>query len=142
MGNAVVINAHQRYKGFAERNLNQHFANAIEDTLKANSFEVCVSEIDKGYTTENAIRTHEWAKVIILQTPTYWFGTPWVFKKYLDEVFTQAMTENRIAKDDGRSREDPSKQYGTGGLLTGKQFMISTTMDAPRMHVMIQINTY
>ena len=32
---------------------------------------------------------------------------------------------------DGRSREDDSKQYGTGGTLQGKKYMLSVTFNAP-----------
>jgi modulator of drug activity B len=34
--------------------------------------------------------------------------------------------------DDGRSRQDPSRQYGTGGKMQGKQYMLSLTWNAPK----------
>lgn len=34
--------------------------------------------------------------------------------------------------DDGRTREDPSKQYGTGGKMQGKKYMMSLTWNAPK----------
>ena len=33
---------------------------------------------------------------------------------------------------DGRTRQDPSRQYGTGGKMQGKKFMICATWNAPR----------
>jgi hypothetical protein len=33
---------------------------------------------------------------------------------------------------DGRTRPDPSRQYGTGGKMQGKKFMICATWNAPR----------
>ncbi|MCT6856003.1 MAG: NAD(P)H-dependent oxidoreductase, partial [Bombella apis] len=54
---------------------------------------------------------------------------PWPLKKYMDEVFTEA--HGIFYKNDGRSRHDPTKLYGSGGLLQGKRFMVSTTWNAP-----------
>jgi len=34
--------------------------------------------------------------------------------------------------DDGRTRKDPSKQYGTGGKMQGKKYMLSLTWNAPK----------
>lgn len=34
--------------------------------------------------------------------------------------------------DDGCTRDDPSKQYGTGGKMQGKQYMLSLTWNAPQ----------
>jgi NADPH dehydrogenase (quinone) len=33
---------------------------------------------------------------------------------------------------DGRTRQDPSRQYGMGGKMQGKKFMSSATWNAPR----------
>lgn len=131
MKNALIINAHQRYEGFAEGKLNRHFASIIQGELEAMGMTVRLSELDHGYEVEEEIAHHEWADLIVLQTPAYWFGTPWIFKKYLDEVFTTALSQGRLVKDDGRTRSDPSKQYGTGGLMQGKRFMLSSTWNAP-----------
>ena len=37
-----------------------------------------------------------------------------------------------LLEGDGRTRKDPSRQYGTGGKMQGKKFMISATWNAPR----------
>ncbi|ADE53122.1 NAD(P)H-dependent oxidoreductase [Coraliomargarita akajimensis] len=131
MQHALIINAHQRYEGFAEGKLNHYFASIIQEVLEAASYSVQVSQLEQGYDLEQSIAQHEWADLIILQTPAYWFGTPWIHKRYIDEVFTTAMSQNRLAKDDGRTRSDSSQQYGSGGLLQGKRFMISSTWNAP-----------
>ncbi len=34
--------------------------------------------------------------------------------------------------DDGRTRKDPDKQYGTGGKMQGKKYMLSLTWNAPK----------
>jgi modulator of drug activity B len=37
-----------------------------------------------------------------------------------------------LLEGDGRTRKDPSRQYGTGGKMQGRKFMISATWNAPR----------
>ena len=44
-------------------------------------------------------------------------GAPWTVKKYIDDVFTEG--HGTLYASDGRTRKDPSKKYGSGGLLTG-----------------------
>ena len=39
----------------------------------------------------------------------------------------------KLLTDDGRTRSDLSKQYGTGGQMQGKKFMISATWNAPEV---------
>ncbi len=57
-------------------------------------------------------------------------GTPWILKKYIDEVFTAG--HGRLYTSDGRSRSDASKKYGSGGLLQGKTYLLSVTWSAPK----------
>jgi flavodoxin-like protein len=61
-----------------------------------------------------------------------WFSAPWIYKKYLDEVFNVGLTQKVLLEGDGRTRKDQSRQYGTGGKMRGKKFMISATWNAPR----------
>ncbi|MGN0022119.1 MAG: antibiotic biosynthesis monooxygenase [Sphingobacterium hotanense] len=51
-------------------------------------------------------------------------------KKYIDEVFT-AGHQNGIYANDGRSRKNPEINYGTGGLMHGKKYMVNSTWNAP-----------
>ena len=44
-------------------------------------------------------------------------SVPWSFKKYMDQVYSFGM-DGRLCNGDGRSRKDPSIQYGQGGTLT------------------------
>lgn len=41
-------------------------------------------------------------------------------EKYIDEVFTAGVGENKLVANDGRHRVNPTEGYGTGGLLHGK----------------------
>lgn len=48
------------------------------------------------------------------------------------EVFTAGMFRGSFLSGDGRTRDDPSKQYGSGGLMQGKKYMLSLTWNAPQ----------
>ena len=52
---------------------------------------------------------------------------PWQLKKYEDDVFVDPL----LCGGDGRSRQDPSKKYGSGGKLTEKRYLLSSTWNAP-----------
>ena len=52
-------------------------------------------------------------------------------KRYIDEVFT-AGHDNGIYRNDGRSRKNPDVNYGTGGLMQGKRYMVTTSWNAPQ----------
>jgi len=131
MKKVLIINAHQKYEGFANGKLNQTFVDTAKEALEADNCEVKITHIENGYDIEEEIAKHEWADLVITQTPVYWFNTPWIHKKYIDEVFTTALVQGRIVKDDGRTREDVTKQYGSGGLSQGKKYLLSATWNAP-----------
>lgn len=57
-------------------------------------------------------------------------SVPWITKKYIDEVFSSGV-QSITYKDDGRSRDDASKKYGSGGLMNEKQYMLSLTYNCP-----------
>ena len=50
----------------------------------------------------------------------------------MDEVFNVGLANEVLLAGDGRTRPDPSRQYGTGGKMQGKKFMICATWNAPR----------
>lgn len=62
--------------------------------------------------------------------PGWWMGAPWIVKKYIDEVFTEG--HGSLYASDGRTRSDASQKYGSGGLIQGKQYMLSLTWNAPQ----------
>ena len=57
-------------------------------------------------------------------------GVPWITKKYIDEVFSAGVNTVTYVND-GRSRHDPSKRYGSGGLMQDKKYMLSLTYNCP-----------
>lgn len=40
--------------------------------------------------------------------------------------------QQKMLVDDGRTRSDPTKQYGTGGRMQGKKYLLSLTWNAPQ----------
>ncbi len=131
MKKALIIHAHQLYEGISTGGLNKTMARVIVEELVHHGFEVRHTHIEHGYDVNTEVENHLWADIIFMQSPVYWFGMPWIYKKYVDEVFTAGMMKGAFITGDGRTREDSSKQYGTGGLLQGKQYMISLTWNAP-----------
>lgn len=132
MKNVLIINAHQFYEGISTGVLNNMMAEIIKEEMEKQGHTVKQTAIARGYSIDDEVQKHLWADLIILQSPVFWFGMPWIYKKYVDEVFTAGMMQGAFLTGDGRTREDPTKQYGTGGLLQGKQYMLSLTWNAPK----------
>lgn len=128
----LLINAHLKYPGLSEGKLNGSFYNVAKNFFISNSYKVLETKISDGYNIEEEVEKHLEADIIILQTPVNWESTPWIYKKYIDEVFTSAMYSKKFLSGDGRSAEDAKKQYGTGGKMQGKKFMICATWNAPK----------
>ena len=132
MKKILLINAHQFYEGFSEGKLNKTMAAVMKEELEAKGCEVKLTYIEKGYDINEEVENHLWADIIITQSPVYWFGTPWIYKKYIDEVLTAGLVQQSLLVDDGRTRQDPGKQYGSGGKMQGKKYMLSLTWNAPK----------
>ncbi|MEH3113445.1 NAD(P)H-dependent oxidoreductase [Pedobacter terrae] len=60
----------------------------------------------------------------------WWMQLPHGLKKYLDEVLNAGRNKG-IWTGDGRSSANPKIKYGTGGLLNGKRYIVTTTWNAP-----------
>ena len=130
MKNAFIINAHQHYP-FSEGRLNSSLAERIGDHLAANSYDIKTTSMADAYDVQEEIEKHKWADVVILQSPVNWMGVPWSFKKYMDEVYTAGMMGD-LCNGDGRTAEEPKRNYGAGGVLTDTRYMLSLTFNAPR----------
>ncbi len=131
MKNVLLINAHHFYEGISEGRLNRTMAGVIKEEMEKRGCEVRQTDIEQGYEVDAEVQKHVWADLIILQSPVCWFGSPWIYKKYVDEVFTAGLIQQSFLVDDGRTREDPCKQYGTGGKMQDKKYMLSLTWNAP-----------
>jgi NADPH dehydrogenase (quinone) len=130
MKNILIINGHQYYKGIAEGKLTQSIIDKANEFLTAKGFTVKNTVVDKGYEVKEELEKFVWADAIILQYPVYWMSVPWTTKKYLDEVFSGG-TGSVTYTSDGRSREDASKRYGSGGLMKDKKYMLGLTYNCP-----------
>ncbi|KUJ77250.1 NAD(P)H-dependent oxidoreductase [Ruegeria profundi] len=130
MSNILIINGTQPYE-FAPGRLNASFAQRAQEAMAAKGNEVRLTTISDGYDVEAEVASHVWADVIIMQFPVNWMGTPWVFKKYMDDVYTAGM-DGRLCAGDGRTTEAPKANYGMGGTLKGTKYMLSVTFNAPK----------
>lgn len=127
----LLINTHLTYPNFTEGTLNNSFFKVAKDFFKSKSYEVLETIVEDGYQAAEEEKKHLEADIVILQMPVNWFGAPWIYKKYVDEVFNYALYTKSFLLGDGRTPEKPTAQYGTGGLMQGKKFMICATWNAP-----------
>lgn len=82
--------------------------------------DLITSVIEEGYDVDEEIEKFKQADIVIYQYPVFWFMVPASVKKYMDQVykFGEFFTRRPEA-------------YGSGGLMMGKAFMLSTTWNAP-----------
>lgn len=130
MKNIFIINAHEEYP-FSPGKLNASLTERAKKHFVSKGYEVKVTTMKDEYDIEEEIGKHQWADVIFLQCPVNWMGVPWSFKKYMDYVYSYGM-DGRLCNGDGRTRKDPNIQYGQGGTLAGKKYMLSLTFNAPK----------
>ena len=130
MSNILIINAHHKYP-FSEGRLNGALVQMADELLKAKGHHTRIVHIDEGWDVEAELDNHQWADTILLQSPVNWMGVPWPFKQYMDEVYTAGMG-GQLCHGDGRHADDPKKNYGAGGALTDKTYMLSLTFNAPK----------
>ncbi len=128
----LLINTHLNYPGWSEGKLNLTFMECAKTFFGERGHPVIETFVERGYQPDEEVQKHLTADLVILQTPVNWFGAPWIYKKYVDEVFNAALATKLLLEGDGRTRSDPSKQYGTGGKMQGRKFMVSATWNAPR----------
>ena len=62
--------------------------------------------VERGYKPDEEVSKHAAADLVILQTPVNWFGAPWIYKKYVDEVFNAGIATKVFLEGDGRTRLD------------------------------------
>ncbi len=129
MSNILIINAHHHYP-FAEGKLNATLTQLADEQLRRKGHSTRIVTVDQGWDVEQELENHQWADIVLLQSPVNWMGVPWTFKQYMDEVYTAGMA-GALCNGDGRSEADPKANYGAGGTLTGKKYMLSLTFNAP-----------
>ncbi len=130
MKNILLLNLHQKYEGFAEGNLNSLLLESTENYLSQKGLTTKKTEIESGYNIDEEVEKFQWADAFFVQSPVYWMGLPWLGKKYIDEIFSNGKGRG-IFNSDGRSKDDPSSKYGSGGLMQDKSYMLSFTYNCP-----------
>ncbi len=130
MPKAFIINAHYP-SDFSGGRLNRSLVEKANSVLERRGFELRNRDMLRDWDVAEELDNYQWADVILLQTPVNWMGVPWRFKQYMDEVYSAGMA-GQLCDGDGRTRSDPAKQYGSGGTLSGKKYMLSLTFNAPR----------
>ena len=129
MKKVFIINGGQHF-AHSGGTFNKTLTNWTQNFLTENLFEVKVTDINNDFIPIEEVENFKWANLIVYNMPIWWFQVPNRLKKYIDEVFT-AGHGNGIYKSDGRSHKNPAINYGTGGLMHGKKYMVNTTWNAP-----------
>ena len=129
MSKVFIINGHQPYP-FSPGRLNATLVARARELLEREGHEVQVSTMSEKLDVDAEIAKHQWADLVLLQTPVNWMGVPWSFKRYMDHVYSAGM-DGRLCAGDGRTREQPKANYGRGGSLSGTRYMLSLTFNAP-----------
>lgn len=127
--NIFIINGGQHF-AHSGGSFNSTLTGWTSDFLKENDFNIRITDINDDFDAALEAENFKWAEIIIYHTPIWWFQVPNRLKKYIDEVFT-AGHQNGIYASDGRSRKNPAINYGTGGLMHGKRYMVTTSWNAP-----------
>ena len=126
MKNILIVNGHEDHE-IAKGGYNAALCETMESDLKNNGFHVKSTVVEQGYNPEEEVDKFLWADLVIFQFPKYWMGIPSALKKYLDYGLTGGY--GKLYVNDGRN---DGGQYGSGGLLQGKKYMFSITMNAPQ----------
>ena len=130
--NIFLIDGYETFTGVGEAKLNRSLVKAAKEHFKDQGLSLKTTCIEDGYDVTDEHEKLMWCDILCIQTPVYWFGIPGLFKSYIDRVLMVGYANGSTLAGDGRSREDKTKQYGSGGLLTNKQYMVSSTWNAPK----------
>lgn len=104
---------------FGKGQFNEGLIDVAKKTLSGH-FNLLFSDVQSDYKAEDEIAKYKQADYVIYQYPIYWFMMPSSLKRYMDQVFAYG---EFFAFNDG--------PYGSGGLMGGRKFMLSTTWNAP-----------
>lgn len=130
MKKILIINGGQIF-GESKGRLNATITGWSKSYFEIRGHEVKITDINTDYSVADEIQRILWADVIIYHSPIWWFQVPYKLKEYLDMVFETG--RGVLYTSDGRSRKraNPKLGYGTGGILQGRKYMVTTTWNAP-----------
>jgi len=127
MTKVLIVNGYETL-GQGEARLSGSISSIAKNICLDKGYEVKTTIVEQGYTAELEYEKFDWADKILIHFPVYWFSVPSMFKKYIDTI----LLPQKFFLNDGRTREDPSKKYGSGGLMQGKKYILCSTWNAPK----------
>ncbi|MBF1259249.1 MAG: NAD(P)H-dependent oxidoreductase, partial [Lautropia mirabilis] len=101
--NILLIDGGQAFR-FTEGRLNHTLHQTARETLTALGHAVKETVIEQGYATVAEVEKWLWMDAVVWQMPGWWMGEPWTVKKYVDEVFSEGVGEDKLVANDGRHR--------------------------------------
>ena len=116
MAKKVLIIDAGVHQGFAQGELNHHYAQVAQETLTQMGYSVEITRVEDDYDVATEAGKVIAADYIIIQTPGFWMSIPWQLKKYLDYVFC----DPRIAKGDFIRMKEISLSYDFPKKLISK----------------------
>ncbi|OEH92791.1 NAD(P)H-dependent oxidoreductase [Bacillus solimangrovi] len=116
MSKIFIVNGHEYYD-FSPGRLNSTMIQKMIQEFKKHNHEIKTTIVQEGYNIKEEQEKFNWADVIIYQSPVHSFNLPLLFLKYFSELLKHFVTLDT--------------EYGHGGLLQGKKYMFSLTMNAP-----------
>ena len=128
MSHILIVDASKPF-GHSQGQLNRYLTRIAQETLNGLGHDVLITQVEQGYVVDEEVDRFLWADTVIYQMPAWWMEGPWIMKKYVDEVFTAG--RGKLFENDGRTRSDGARKYGSGGLLKGKKYLFSITWNAP-----------
>jgi len=130
MKKIFIINGGQVF-GESNGKLNHTITNWTANYFTETNAEVRITNVFEGYDAKTEVQNFLWADLIIWHTPIWWFQLPFKLKQYIDEVLHDE-GHGTLYKNDGRTRTNPEINYGTGGLLQNRKYLITSSWNAPR----------
>ena len=123
--NIILVNGHEYWESSPGK-LNNTLVKEAQKWFSNRDHKVKVTIAEQAYDAEEEVQKILWADVILYFSPVYWMSITATLKSYFDHVYAQ--NKGRLFKDDGC---ESGGQYGTGGLLHDKSYMLITTWNAP-----------
>jgi len=123
--NILLVNGHEFWESSPGK-LNNTLVSEAQEWFARGNHDIKLTIVDQDYDLEEEVQKILWADVILYFSPVYWMSITSKLKYYFDHVYSQ--NKGRLYKDDGC---ESGGQYGSGGLLQDKRYMLVTTWNAP-----------
>lgn len=117
MSTVLIINGAESREPLASSRLSELLVDAARAELEPH-MKVLTSSVQAGHDVAAEQRKFMQADLVLFQFPVFWFATPPSLKRYVDDVY-------EYGKFFG-----PGPAYGRGGLLGGRNYLVSTTWNA------------